>query len=62
VGGWPSRRSTTDDETVIVATAVARPEALGQPFTRWSLRKLAANLADNDERVVSVGRDDSVRS
>ena len=39
------------------ATATARPEALGQPFTRWSLRKLAGYLADNGERVVKVGRE-----
>jgi transposase len=55
-GGRP-RRITTDDETFIVATATARPEALGQPFTRWSLRKLAAYLADNDRHVVVVGRE-----
>jgi transposase len=55
-GGRP-RRITTDDETFIVATASARPEALGQPFTRWSLRKLSAFLADNPERVVVVGRE-----
>src|SRR5690606_5744208 len=48
---------TTDDEAFIVATATARPEALGQPFTRWSLRKLAAFLAENNERVVKVGRE-----
>lgn len=55
-GGRP-RRITIDDEQFIVATATARPEALGQPFTRWSLRKLVAYLADNDERVVNVGRE-----
>jgi hypothetical protein len=55
-GGRP-RLITTDDEVFIVATATARPESLGQPFTRWSLRKLAAYLADNDVRVVAVGRE-----
>lgn len=55
-GGRP-RRITTDDEMFIVATATARPESLGQPFTRWSLRKLSAFLADNPERVVAVGRE-----
>ena len=30
---------------VIVAAATTRPEKLGQPFTRWSLHKLAAYLA-----------------
>ena len=55
-GGRP-RRITTDDEQFIVATATARPEALGQPFTRWSLRKLAAYLTDNEVRVVTIGRE-----
>ncbi len=30
---------------VVVAAATTRPEKLGQPFTRWSLRKLADYLA-----------------
>ena len=55
-GGRP-RQITTDDETFIVATATARPETLGQPFTRWSLRKLSAYLAENDHRVVKVGHE-----
>ena len=55
-GGRP-RLITTDDEQFIVETATSRPEALGQPFTRWSIRKLAAFLADNDRRVVPVRRE-----
>ena len=55
-GGRP-RQIKTDDETFIVETAKTRPEKLGQPFTRWSIRKLAAFLADNDIRVVSIGRE-----
>jgi transposase len=55
-GGRP-RRITTDDEAFIVETATARPESLGQPFTRWSIRKLAAYLASNDRRVVTVSRE-----
>ena len=55
-GGRP-RQITTDDETFIVTTATTRPEKLGQPFTRWSLRKLSAYLAENPTRVVSVGRE-----
>jgi transposase len=43
-GGRPRLISDGDIE-VIVATATARPEKLGQPFTRWSIRKLAAHLA-----------------
>ncbi len=54
-GGRP-RQITIDDEKFIVATATARPETLGQPFTRWSLRKLAAYLAEND-RSVKIGRE-----
>jgi hypothetical protein len=30
--------------SVIVTAARTRPEKLGQPFTRWSLRKLAGYL------------------
>lgn len=55
-GGRP-RQITIDDEAHIVATATARPETLGQPFTRWSLRKLAAYLATNEDRVVKIGRE-----
>lgn len=55
-GGRP-RQITSDDEAFIVETARTRPEKLGQPFTRWSIRKLVAYLADNDTRVVTVGRE-----
>lgn len=55
-GGRP-RRITTDDETFIVETATARPESVGRPFTRWSIRKLAAYLADNPTRRVVIGRE-----
>jgi transposase len=55
-GGRPRRISSTD-EVFIVATATTRPEALGQPFTRWSLRKLAAYLGRNPDRPVRVGRE-----
>jgi transposase len=53
-GGRPRRIS---DETieVIVTAATTRPEKLGQPFTRWSLRKLAAYLADGPG--VRIGRE-----
>jgi hypothetical protein len=33
------------------------PTALGQPFTRWSIRKLAGYLAANPDRRVAVGRE-----
>jgi transposase len=55
-GGRP-RLISPEDEAFIVATAIMRPEALEQPFTRWSLRKLAAYLAKNPRRVVQVGRE-----
>ena len=55
-GGRP-RRISDDDVEFIVATAKARPETLGRPFTHWSVRKLAAYLRRNDRRVVRIGRE-----
>lgn len=55
-GGRP-RQITTDDETFIIEAAKTRPEKLGRPFTRWSIRKLADFLAGNDTGVVSVRRE-----
>jgi transposase len=49
-GGRP-RRISTDDEQRIVAVAGARPDALGVPFTRWSLAKLSRYLAGQGIRV-----------
>ena len=43
-GGRP-RLISDGDIDVIVAAATTRPEKLGQPFTHWSLRKLAGYLA-----------------
>jgi transposase len=43
-GGRPRLISDGDIE-VIVTAARTRPEKPVQPFTRWSLRKLAAYLA-----------------
>jgi transposase len=40
-GGRP-RLISDEDIDVIVTAASTRPEKLGQPFTRWSLRKLGA--------------------
>ena len=40
-GGRP-RLISDEDVDFIVAAATTRPEKLGQPFTRWSLRKLVA--------------------
>jgi transposase len=54
-GGRP--RLISDEAVgVIVTAATTRPEKLSQPFTRWSLRKLAAYLADGP-RPVRVGRE-----
>jgi len=55
-GGRP-RTISSDDEAFIVETAKARPEKLGRPFTRWSIRKLAGYLADNPTRRVVIGRE-----
>jgi transposase len=55
-GGRP-RLISPEDEAFIVATATTRPEVLKQPFTRWSLRKLAAYLACNNTRPVRIGRE-----
>lgn len=55
--GFLSVRSgrVTDARAVV---RVAHPVSkLGQPFTCWSVRKLAGFLADNDLRVVSIGRE-----
>jgi transposase len=54
-GGRP-RLISDNDVVVIVAAARTRPEKLGQPFTHWSLRKLAAYLAGRD-RPVRIGRE-----
>ncbi len=55
-GGRP-RLISDEDVDFIIATATTRPEKLGQPFTRWSLRKLAGYLARNPARIVTVGRE-----
>jgi transposase len=54
-GGRP-RLISDGDIQVIVAAATTRPEKLGQPFTRWSLRKLAGYLAGGSQPVV-IGRE-----
>src|SRR5258705_6360809 len=55
-GGRP-RLISDEDIEVIVAAATTRPEKLGQPFTRWSLRKLADYLACRPGRPVGIGRE-----
>jgi hypothetical protein len=55
-GGRP-RLITTDDVGFIVETATTRPETLGEPFTRWSIRKLVRYLSTNEDRVVKITRE-----
>jgi transposase len=55
-GGRP-RLISDEDIEVIVAAARTRPEKLGRPFTRWSLRKLADYLACHPDRPVRIGRE-----
>ncbi|QNE85150.1 IS630 family transposase (plasmid) [Streptomyces rutgersensis] len=55
-GGRP-RLLSTDDEDFVVQTAATRPAKLGQPFTRWSIRKLAAYLRKVHGRVIRIGRE-----
>jgi transposase len=55
-GGRP-RRITTIERELIVKTAKKRPRSLGQPFTRWSVRKLAKYLRTKKGRKVVVSRE-----
>src|SRR5438876_7067194 len=55
-GGRP-RLISDDDIQVIVAAATTRPEKLGQPFTHWSVRKLAAYLATGAARPLKISRE-----
>src|SRR4051812_33201851 len=55
-GGRP-RQITTADRALIVKTATTRPRKLGRPFTHWSIRKLADQLATRKGRKVRVGRE-----
>ncbi len=50
-GGRP-RLLNADDEAFVVATATTRPAKLGQPFTRWSIRKLCTYLRRVHGRVI----------
>lgn len=55
-GGRP-RLLTSDEEDLVIHTATTRPTKLGQPFTRWSLRKLAAYLARRPGPGLRIGRE-----
>jgi len=55
--GGRTRRISDDDRAFIVKVAKKRPRSLGQPFTRWSIRKLQSYLATKKHRKVTVGRE-----
>ncbi|MEU4532784.1 helix-turn-helix domain-containing protein, partial [Micromonospora ureilytica] len=55
-GGRP-RQISPDEEQFIVETANTRPEKLGRPFTRWSVRKLADHLSSDATRRIRIGRE-----
>ncbi|MHA6758245.1 IS630 family transposase [Streptacidiphilus sp. PAMC 29251] len=55
-GGRP-RQLSPDDEDFVVKTATTRPTRLGQPFTHWSLRKLADYLPTVPGRAIGLRRE-----
>ncbi len=55
-GGRP-RLLSDDDEDFVIQTATTRPVKLGQPFTRWSVRKLAEHLRRDLARPIRIGRE-----
>ncbi len=56
VGGRP-RLLSDDDEDFVIQTATTRPVKLGQPFTRWSVRKPSEHLRRNVARPIRIGRE-----
>ncbi|SEM91591.1 hypothetical protein SAMN05660976_06314 [Nonomuraea pusilla] len=55
-GGRP-RLTSPDDEEFIATTATTRPTKLGQPFTRWSIRKLLDYPHRLPGRAITIGRE-----
>lgn len=51
-GGRPRRIAEAERER-IVAVAGARPDSIGVPLTRWSLRRLAAHLGEHEGIAIS---------
>lgn len=51
------RLLSPDDEDFVVQTVTTRPAKLGWPFTRWSVRKIAAYLRKLHGRVIRIGRE-----
>lgn len=56
-GGSRSRLLSLDDEDFVVQMATTRPTKLGQPFTRWSIRKLAAYPRRMHGHVIRISRE-----
>lgn len=56
-GGRP-RLLTPDDEDFVAQTATT-PTELGRPFTRWSIRKLDADLGRIHGRTIRISREAS---
>jgi len=46
-----------DDEDFVVRTADTHPTGLGEPITRWPVRKLAAQLRRRHSRVIRIGHE-----
>ena len=55
-GGRPRLLDAAEEEFV-ATTALTRPQRLGQPFTRWSVRKLAGYLRESASGRVFLGRE-----
>ena len=55
--GHRARLLSEDEEEYVVAVAAQRPGKAGAPFTRWSIRKLAAHLAADADRPIRIGRE-----
>ena len=51
------RLITMTDRALFVKTAKTRPTKLRQPFSHWSVRKLADYLATRNGRQLTVGRE-----
>lgn len=51
------RLLSPDDEDFVVQTATTRPTKLGQPFSRWSIRKLVTYLHRVHSRAIHIGRE-----
>ncbi|MGW2111802.1 helix-turn-helix domain-containing protein [Streptomyces sp. NPDC001948] len=55
-GGRP-RLLSPDAEDFVVQAATTRPTRLDQPFTRWSIRELAAYLRKVHGHAIRIGRE-----